>query len=87
MRFSEISQCPFCGCIKFYTTISVSGFAVVHRSFNSEIVEEDDIACGMRVKRETSAYCEECREYLGDIKRDILSNDAEKMFLENINET
>lgn len=82
MKFSDLTECPFCGCDEFYTTQYVYGTIHYRSRFDGTEADNSDLYEGLRNdKRGGRIYCEDCNKFLGNRKNNTLSKAAEKALI------
>lgn len=80
MKFSELTECPFCGCDEFYTTQYVYGTIRYNERYDGEEAENAELYDGLNCKNYSGrAYCRNCNKYLGNRESNILSKAAEEL--------
>lgn len=79
MKFSDLTECPFCGGKEFYATEYVYGTIRFRRQFNGEEADNSDLYDGLRVKPSSGrVYCDECNKFLGNQKNNTISKAVER---------
>ena len=79
MKFSDLTECPFCGNDEFYTKEYWYGTIHYGERFDGEEANNSEMYDGLNYKKHTGrAYCRFCNTYLGNKETDTLSKQAEK---------
>ena len=83
MKFSELTECPFCGCDEFYTKYQMRGSCEYQERFDGK---ESERNCGMHdgliYTYGKRAYCSDCQKYLGNKEQDTISKEVEAKLAE-----
>ena len=83
MKLSELSCCPYCGCEQFYTHDYMYGSTVFRQRFDGgEPENNEDMYEGLIVNYGAKAYCEECNKYIGNVKKDTVGKNAQRVLKE-----
>lgn len=82
MKFNEIKECPFCSSDKYYVSEYCYGSYEFEESFTGEDCDNSGMYDGLNIKRNKSAYCRKCGNYLGNIVNNTVSRKAEKLLSE-----
>jgi len=78
MKFSDLTECPFCGYDEFYTNAYVYGNTRYAESFDGHEVDNESLYEGLISKPVSGrAYCQNCRRYLGNKIADKVGQKAE----------
>lgn len=84
MKFSELTECPFCGYDEFYTTLYLCGTTRYGECFNGDEAHNEQMYDSLCTRRYTGkAYCRNCEKYLGNKESNTLSKAAEKQLSQN----
>lgn len=80
MKFSELTECPFCGSDEYYTSIHMFGRVSCYARFDGGEAYNGDMHDNLRKRRRKTkrAYCVYCEKYLGDIEADTVGSEAAK---------
>ena len=79
MKFSELKECPFCGCNEFYTNDRYIGSSAFYQRFDGkEAKDNSQMYDGLLHVQGEKAYCGNCGYYLGNCAKDKLGARAEK---------
>ena len=66
INFSDLTQCPFCGCNGFYVRQHAEGTVIYHHSFDGSESDNKDMYNGLNVTGGKRAYCSQCNKFLGN---------------------
>lgn len=75
MKFSELKECPFCGSEEFY--VKQHSYGYIPYRFNGEEMDASDTYDCLSRKQSDKCYCKNCHKYLGNIKTNVASKEAE----------
>lgn len=78
MKFSELTECPFCGSDEYYTSTYMFGIVDCRVRFDGEEAENGNMyeSLSERRRKTERAYCVCCEKYLGDIEADTVGREA-----------
>lgn len=83
INFSDLTQCPFCGCNGFYVRQHAEGTIIYHHSFDGSESDNKDMYNGLNVTGGKRAYCSQCNKFLGNCETNKISLPALKALLKN----
>ena len=79
MKFSELIECPFCGCEEYYTNEYVYGYIRYAERFDRKDAENAELYDGLNTRNYNGrAYCRRCNKYLGNKETNELSKQVKK---------
>ena len=79
MKFSDLTECPFCGCDEFYTTEYVYGTLYYKERFDGREADNEQLYEGLNTKNYSGRiYCLSCKKYLGNRVTNTLSKKVER---------
>ena len=76
MKFSDLTECPFCGNDEFYTKDYIQGPSWYFRRFDGKEADNTEMYDCTNHIQGKRAYCAKCNEYLGNIETDVLAKSA-----------
>ena len=86
MKFSDLTECPFCGCSEYYTKEYFYGVLRYNACFDGAEADNDTLYEGLNYKSRAcpgKAYCRRCDKYLGSVMDDTVSATARKALKRN----
>lgn len=78
MKFSELTECPFCGNDEYFHKIYVKGSTKHYHLFSGEIADNSELYKSIPMIEDKRCYCSVCEKYLGDIEADTVGREAAK---------
>lgn len=78
MKFSELTECPFCGHDEYYEIAPIRGHVYYILRFDGEEAYNENMYDGTSVYPSGRVYCDNCREYIGNYIQDFVGVKAEK---------
>lgn len=81
MKFSDLTECPFCGCEEYYTKEYVCGVIRYNECFDGSEADNDTLYDGLKYKDKSyhgKAYCRSCDKYLGSVMDNTVSVAVQK---------
>ena len=78
MKFSELTECPFCGNDEFYINERVKGITEFYQRFDGEQADNTELYEGLEHTDLEGAYCSYCKKYLGNQIKDTVGKEAER---------
>ena len=83
MKFSELKECPFCGHDEFFTKAYVFGSINYAERFDGKESHNEELYDYLNTRNYSgTAYCVNCRKYLGNRETDIVSKQAQAALAE-----
>lgn len=83
MKFSDLTECPFCGNDEFFTKQYVYGTLRYNERFDGEETHNEELYDYLNTgKYSGRCYCNSCNAYLGNKETDIVSKAVEKKLKE-----
>lgn len=84
MKFSELTQCPHCGCEEFFILETITAEVERRKRFDGKEIDTSNLQ-GRIIRRDSTGriYCADCKTYLGYSFTDKLDHRAEKILLED----
>ena len=83
MKFSELKECPICGCDEYYTKEYVYGTIRYNERFDGQEAENGQLYDSLRTKNFNGrCYCFNCDSYLGNKINNTVSRLVEKAIKE-----
>lgn len=82
MKFSELTECQFCGCNEFYVKEYYFGSLEFILTFDGTEGDNSGMYDGLSVKTNKRTYCRKCNKYLGNYYADIVGREAEQVLKE-----
>lgn len=86
MKFSDLTECPFCGCSEYYTKEYVYGVIRYNEYFDGTEAENELMYDGLNYKSRAyngKAYCRHCDKYLGSVMDNTVSVAVQKALKRN----
>ena len=84
MKFSELEECPICGCAEYYSKEYVYGTIRYIERFDEEEAENGQLYDSLNTKNFSGrCYCSNCDSYLGNKINDTVSKLVEKALKES----
>jgi hypothetical protein len=86
MKFSDLTECPFCGGSEYYTKEYVYGVIRYNEYFDGTEAENELMYDGLNYKSRAyngKAYCRSCDKYLGSVADNTVSVAAQKALKRN----
>ena len=84
-RFSDLTECPFCGGTQFYTKGRITGKSIYFERFDGEEADNGEMYESTDFITEGKAYCESCHSYLGNRRTNTMGKEAEKALKAGVN--
>lgn len=85
MKFSDLTECPFCGHDEFYTNEYVYGTIHYAERFDGEEAENAELYDGLNSKTYSDKiYCRNCNKYLGNRESGKLSEQVKRLLKKEI---
>ena len=81
MKFTELENCPFCGCEEYFEKSRLTGYVQYFIRFDGEETDNSNMYDTTRTMPNGKVYCGECERYLGNYITDTLSAAAAKKVL------
>lgn len=78
MKFSELTECPWCGSEEFYTHEYARGQIFFTERFDGGEADNTEMYSLLDFSYGVKAFCEDCGRYLGNRKKDTVGKAAEK---------
>lgn len=79
MKFTELTECPFCGCEEFCTKQYVYGTLMYRERFDGEETENCELYDSLNNgKYSGNCYCLGCNKLLGNKDANTVSKQVEK---------
>jgi hypothetical protein len=83
MKFSELEECPICGCAEYYSKEYVYGTIRYIERFDEEEAENGQLYDSLSTKNFSGrCYCSDCDSCLGNKINDTVSKLVEKALKE-----
>lgn len=82
MKFSDLTECPFCGADEFYTTEYVYGTIRYKERFDGREAHNEQLYDSLSTKNYSGrTYCVSCNKYLGNREKDTVSKAVERSLM------
>lgn len=81
VKFSDLTECPFCGCDVVYVRQHAEGTIKYHFSLDGSEADNNDIYSTLNVTGGKNVYCSQCNRFLGNCETKKISIPALKEFL------
>lgn len=81
MKFTDLKECPFCGCDHYYSKQYARGPIIYYQRFDGEEAYNGDMYDLLTIKYGSGRYCYDCKKYLGNAVKNTVSKEAEKALL------
>lgn len=79
MKFSELTECPFCGHDEFYEIAPIKGHVYyIMRYDGKEAEDNSSMYDGTSTYPTGRVYCDNCHKYLGNYIKNFVGGKAEK---------
>lgn len=78
LKFSDLTECPFCGGKEYYTKGYIQGPCYYNERFDGEEAENSEMYDSTTFTAGARAYCTDCKSYLGNLTIDEIGKEAEK---------
>lgn len=67
MKFSELKECPYCGCDTFYTKAHFSGHVIFYERFDGEAADNTNMYEDLvQATSGNKVYCAACERDIGN---------------------
>lgn len=84
MKFTDLTECPYCGSNEFYTKARYSGPIVYFERFNGEKADNSGMYDFLtKITSGNNVWCAVCGEYLGNRGKNRVAAAAEKAMLQH----
>lgn len=81
MKFSELKECPFCGCEEYYEKQKATGSVHYRSRFDGEEADNEDMYIDVFCKSTGRVYCVKCNKALGNVYSDTLMRQVENQLI------
>ena len=81
MKFSDLTECPFCNCAEYYTKEYVYGVLRYNERFDREEADNSTLYDSLNYNSNAHngrAYCRNCNRYLGNVMDNTVSVAVQK---------
>lgn len=78
LRFSDLTECPFCGGKEYYTKGYIQGPCYYNERFDGKEAENGEMYESTVYTPGARAYCTDCKAYLGNTTIDKIGKEAER---------
>lgn len=78
-NFSDLKNCPFCGCKMYYEKQTVKGNIEFNSLFNGKDAPNDDLYEGLTYTYSGRCYCRDCNKYLGNHLSNTVGKEAKRL--------
>ena len=79
IKFSDLTECPFCGSAEFFRLNHYQGKSTFYERFDGkEAYDNSQMYDSLSMRQGQKVYCADCKEYLGNTKTDTISKKAHK---------
>ena len=86
IKFSELTNCPFCGWKEFFTKDYIYGPSTYYQRFDGLEADNTEMYECTTTEKGVRAYCGNCGKYLGNTATDKIGKAALKAYFEEYGE-